>query len=60
MKTIEVSEEMHAKLIELATEMTSQDPRGTRMPHMFQIRDWKKVYDAELNGDTHIYLDRGN
>jgi hypothetical protein len=60
MKTIEVSEEMHAKLIELATEMTSQDPRGTRMPHMFQIRDWKKVYDADLNGDTHIFLDRGN
>jgi hypothetical protein len=60
MKTIEVSEEMHAKLIELATEMTSQDPRGTRMPHMFQIRDWKKVYDAELNGDTRIFLDRSN
>jgi len=60
MKTIEVSEEMHAKLIELATEMTSQDPRGTRMPHMFQIRDWKKVYDAELNGRTIIWLDRGN
>ncbi len=27
---------------------------------MFQIRDWKKVYDAELNGDTVIWLDRGN
>lgn len=60
MKTIEVSEEMHAKLIELANEMTSQDPRGTRMPHMFQIRDWKKIYDAELNGRTIIWLDRGN
>jgi hypothetical protein len=60
MKTIEVSDEMYDKLIELATEMTTQDPRGTRMPHMFQIRDWKKVYDAELNGDTHILLDRGN
>ena len=60
MKTIEVSEEMYAKLIELANEMTTQDPRGTRMPHLFQIRDWKKVYDADLNGDVHIYLDRGN
>ena len=60
MKTIEVSDEVYAKLIELADEMTTQDPRGTRMPHMFQIRDWKKVYDAELNGDTHIFLDRGN
>jgi hypothetical protein len=60
MKTIEVSEEMYAKLIELAKEMTTQDPRGTRMPHLFQIRDWQKVYDADLNGDVHIYLDRGN
>ena len=60
MKTIEISDEMYDKLIELANEMTTQDMRGTRMPHMFQIRDWKKVYDAELNGDTHIYLDRGN
>ena len=58
MKTIEVTDEMYAKLIELATEMTTQDMRGTRMPHMFQIRDWKKVYDAELNGDTVFWLDR--
>lgn len=58
MKTINVSDEMYAKLVELATEMTTQDPRGTRMPHIFQIRDWKKVYDAELNGDTIIWLDR--
>lgn len=56
MKTIEVSDEMYAKLIDLATEMTTQDPRGTRMPHIFQIRDWKKVYDWGLNGDTHIWV----
>ncbi len=60
MKTIEVSDEIYAKLIELATEMTTQNMRGTRMPHMFQIRDWKKVYDAELNGNVRIYLDRSN
>ena len=56
MKTIEISDELHAKLIELANEMTTQDPRGTRMPHMFQIRDWKRVYDWGLNGDTHIWV----
>ena len=56
MKTIEVSDEVYAKLIGLANEMTTQDPRGTRMPHMFQIRDWKKVYDWGLNGDTRIWL----
>lgn len=60
MKTIEVSDEMYASLVKLATEMTTQDPRCTRMPHMFQIRNWKKVYDADLNGNVLILLDRGN
>ena len=57
MKNIEVSDEMYDKLIQLATEMTTQDPRGTRGPHIFQIRDWKKVYDWNLNGDVTIWLD---
>lgn len=57
MKTIEISDEMHEKLIQLATEMTTQDPRSTRMPHIFQIRDWKRVYDWNLNGDFRIYID---
>lgn len=56
-KTIEVSDEMYDKLIELATEMTTQDMRGTRMPHMFQIRDWKKVYDWRCNGHQIIWVD---
>jgi hypothetical protein len=47
---------MYDKLIGLATEMTTQDPRGTKMPHMFQIRDWKKQYDWGLNGNTHIWV----
>jgi hypothetical protein len=58
MKTIEVTEETYAKLVELATEMTTQDPRCTRMPHMFQIRDWKRQYDWNLNGDTKCWIDR--
>ena len=57
MKIIEVSDEMYAKLTELATEMTTQDPRGTRMPHLFQIRDYKRVYDWSLNGDTKVWID---
>lgn len=58
MKSIEVTDDVYAKLIELAIEMTTQDPRGTRMPHMFQIRDWKRVYDWNLNGDIGIWIDR--
>ncbi len=57
-KTIEVSDEMYDKLIEIATEMTTQDPRGTRMPHLFQIRDRKKVYDWACNGHEIIWVDR--
>lgn len=56
MKTIEVSDEMYEKLMELANEMTTQDPRGTRMPHVFQIQEKKKVYDWGLNGDTGIWV----
>lgn len=48
MKTIKVSDEMYEKLIELATEMTTQDMRITQMPHMFQVRENKEVaaYDG--------------
>lgn len=56
MKTITISDDMYEKLIELATEMTTQDPRCTRMPHIFQIRDWKRVYDWNLNGDIPCWV----
>ena len=58
MKHIEVSDEVYQKLITLATEMTTQDPRGTKMPHMFQVRSRKKVYDWSLNGDEKCWIDR--
>ena len=51
MKTIEVSDEIHAKLIELATEMTTQNMRHTRMPHMFQIAEQKEVAAYEGQGE---------
>ena len=57
MKTIEIGDEMYEKLIALATEMTTQDPRCTRMPHMFQIRTKKKRYDWGLNGNYKIWVD---
>jgi hypothetical protein len=57
MKTIEVSDEMYQQLIELATEMTTQDPLGTRMPHLFQIQTDVRVYKDDLNGDTKVFVD---
>jgi hypothetical protein len=56
MKTIEVSDEMYESLIQLATEMVEQDKRGTRMPHLFQIRDWERIYDDNLNGDVRVFI----
>jgi hypothetical protein len=58
MKNIEVTDEIYQDLIHLAKEMTTQDPRGTRMPHLFQIRDWKKVYDSNLNGEVQIFINQ--
>lgn len=48
MKTIQVPDEMYAKLMALANEMVKQDPRATRMPHLFQIRTTEEVaaYDG--------------
>jgi hypothetical protein len=55
-KTIEITDEMWDKLSALSLEMMEQDPLGTAMPHLFQIQDWKKVYDWNLNGDTQIWI----
>lgn len=59
MKTIEISDEMYEKLIAIGTEMTTQDPRGTRMPHLFQIRELKEVPAYEGNGDRVIWVHYG-
>ncbi len=56
MKTIEISDEMYHQLIELANEMTSQDMRYTKMPHMFQIKTEEKVAAYEGCGET-IWVD---
>jgi len=51
MKIIEVTDEVHAKLIELATEMTTQDPRCTRGPHLFQIQTTENCAAYEGQGE---------
>jgi hypothetical protein len=60
MKTIEVSDEMYDNLVLLATEMVTQDPRCTAMPHLFQIQTEKKVYDWSCNGHTKVWIDVGD
>ena len=44
MKTIEVTDKMYEKLIELSKEINNQDNRATRMPYFFQIQtDEKRI-----------------
>lgn len=52
MKTIEVTDEVYDKLMELSKEIVQQDHRYTRMPYMFQVQTKEKVWDSGLNGDT--------
>jgi hypothetical protein len=60
MNPIEVSDEMYDTLIQLTIEMNTQNPRGTKMPHIFQIRDWEKVWDDNCNGDAMEYYELKN
>ena len=55
MKTIELSDEMYASLMELSKEINSQDHRGTRMPYMIQVSEKKEVSAYEGCGETYWY-----
>jgi hypothetical protein len=57
MKNIQVSDEVYDKLMSIANDMTTQDPRGTRGPHIFVIREFVKDYDWGLNGDERCLVD---
>lgn len=52
MKTIQINDDMYNELVSLAKEMTTQDMRCTRMPHMFQIQEEKEVLTADGYGDS--------
>lgn len=51
MKTIEVTDEMYDKLIELSNEINSQDNRATAAPYFFQIQTQKRVFTPEACGN---------
>lgn len=52
MKNIKVTNKMYKALMELSKEMTSQNMRCTRMPHMFQIRTTEQVAAYSGCGET--------
>jgi hypothetical protein len=55
MKTIQVTDEMHDALMALSKEMTTQDNRGTAIPHLFQIKETNKVPAHDGFGDKLFY-----
>ena len=52
MKIIEIPDDMYNSLMELANEMTTQDMRCTKMPHMFQVKTSEEVAAYEGCGET--------
>jgi hypothetical protein len=43
MKTINISDEMYEKLMDISKELNTQNHRSTSMPYIIQVRDFKKV-----------------
>ena len=58
MKTIELSNEMYEKLIELSNEINTQSHRSTRMPYIFQIHEKKRIYgvDGDYDNDGYVWV----
>lgn len=57
MKTIEVSDEMHEFLMNLSTELNTQDHRGTRMPYFFQVQTQEQISVPEGSGTKAWHYD---
>lgn len=57
MKTIEITDEMYDSLMKLSKEMTTQDMRCTRMPHMFQIKTTEQVAAYDGCDGEDIWID---
>lgn len=56
MKTIEITDEMHAALMAISEEMNSQDHRYTRMPYMFQVMSTTRDLCVEGSGEE-VWID---
>lgn len=57
MKTIEISDEMYERFMNLSKELNIQDHLATAMPYLFQIRDFKKVSADDWFEDGYFMID---
>jgi len=56
MKTIQISDEMYEKLLEISKGLNEQDHRVTAMPYFFQIRTKKEVSCGEWFWEDGFYM----
>jgi hypothetical protein len=57
MKTIELTDEMHAALMEISKELNTQDHLCTAMPYIFQIQTEHKIPVPEGHGTQAWFCD---
>lgn len=43
MKTIQISDELYERLLEISKELNSQNHLGTAMPYLFQVKDIRRM-----------------
>jgi len=61
MKTIQLTEEMYDKLMDLSKKMNTQSHRATAMPCFFQVQDTVQIYgiDDKYNNNGFVWLKDG-
>lgn len=59
MKTIELSDELYERLVEMAREVATQDNRCTSKPYFFQIREDHRIHGMDTGyADGWAWVDR--
>lgn len=56
MKTIQVTDDLYNKLMEMSEKMNTQSHRATAMPYFFQVIDNKRIYGIDSRFDNNGYV----
>lgn len=62
MKTIQVTDELYNKLMEMSKKMNTQSHRATAMPYFFQVMETKRIYgiDSDYDNDGFVWVKDGD
>ena len=56
MKTIQVTDDLYDKLMEMSKKLNTQSHRATAMPYFFQVMETKRIYGIDSNYDSNGYV----